>query len=106
VTDENTPTEASYGALKVENQALREACEAAIKYDTAIRKCGDDPDKMASFCTVQGNDLDNLYEDWINKARTALRKRVGLKERLDWAENTFLKALFKNEWKEKEKEKE
>lgn len=48
------------------------AAEAAIAYDDAIRSCGNDPDKMTSFQTAQGDDLDSLYLDWMTKARSAL----------------------------------
>ena len=48
------------------------ACEAAIAYDKAIQSCANDPDKMASFCTAQGDDLDTLYADWISKSTAAL----------------------------------
>ena len=51
---------------------LYEAALAADKYDDAIRECADDPDKMATFCTARGDDLDDLYMDWIAKVTTAL----------------------------------
>ena len=53
--------------------AMQEACEAALVYDDAIRKCAGDPDRMASFCTAEGDDLDSLYADWMVKARDAVR---------------------------------
>ncbi len=48
---------------------MLEVCRAACVYDDAIRACADDPDKMASFCTAQGKDLDDLYTDWMVKSR-------------------------------------
>jgi len=65
---------ASFSDLAAVNahDALVAACEAAIQYDKAIRQCADDPDKMASFCTATGDDLDTLYMDWMAKARAAL----------------------------------
>ncbi len=53
---------------------MQKACEAAQKYDEAIAACGNDPAKMASFCTAQGDTLDALYLDWINKSCAALEK--------------------------------
>ena len=55
-------------------EGLTLACQAAIRYDDAIRSCANDPKKMASFCSAQGDDLDALYFDWITKARKALPK--------------------------------
>ena len=51
----------------------KSACEAAIAYDRAIRACANDPDKMASFCTLQGETLDTLYLDWREKAKYYLQ---------------------------------
>lgn len=59
------------------NSALVAAAKAALAYDTAIASCANDPEKMASFCTAQGDDLDSLYADWIDKARAALAKADG-----------------------------
>lgn len=58
---------------KTKAKAL-EACRAAVKYDNAIYSCADDPDKMSSYCTAQGRDLDALYFDLLSKARLALRE--------------------------------
>ncbi len=49
-------------------------CRAAIAYDKAIASCGNEPGKMTSFCTAEGDDLDALYADWMDKARAALAK--------------------------------
>jgi hypothetical protein len=61
-------------ALKAHRQLLRDACFAAIEYDKAIRACANDPEKMASFCTAQGQNLDDLYLAWIGATRNAIYK--------------------------------
>lgn len=48
------------------------ACIAGAKYDNAIRECNNSPEKMASFCTFQGDTLDTLYMDWMAKITKAL----------------------------------
>lgn len=53
---------------------LLKAAEAAIAYDNAIYACANDTDKMYSFCTAEGKDLDALYEDWIYKSKEAIKK--------------------------------
>lgn len=58
-------------------EALRELAEAAVAYDDAIRSCANDPEKMASFCSAQGDDLDELYFRWMTLARRALSTHVG-----------------------------
>jgi hypothetical protein len=60
--------------LKAENQELRGACEAALAYDKAIKSCANDPDKMASYCTAEGETLDCLYANWISKSIAAIAK--------------------------------
>lgn len=55
-------------------QLAIEACKAAIEYDKAIESCAGDPEKMSSFCTAQGDDLDTLYFDWMTKAKQAVEK--------------------------------
>ena len=57
--------------------SMLDACEAALVYDKALESCGNDPEKMASFCTAQGDSLDHLYLDWITKARAAIAKATG-----------------------------
>lgn len=57
--------------------ALLSAARAAIAYDDAIQQCANDPDRMSSFCTAEGDTLDTLYEDWISKSRTALFRALG-----------------------------
>ena len=55
-------------------EELRTACEAGIRYDEAIQSCVNDPEKMASYCTAHGEELDAVYFDWLNKARAAIAK--------------------------------
>jgi hypothetical protein len=57
------------GNLAEAVEELYAAVEAAIRYDAAIQRCANDPSSMSSFCTAEGDDLDALYADWINKAR-------------------------------------
>ena len=59
------------------------ACEAACRYDDAIRKRADD----GEYCRLnplgavaEGVDLDLLYHDWITKARAALCAARGAEE--------------------------
>lgn len=58
-------------------EALIEAAEAASRYDDAIQSCANEPERMASFCTAEGDDLDFLYSDWIDKSRAALARAKG-----------------------------
>lgn len=58
-------------ALKC-HDALVKAARSALKYDAAISSCANDPKKMASFCTAQGDTLDGLYFDWITDAGAAI----------------------------------
>jgi hypothetical protein len=51
---------------------LAELTAAAIRYDAAIQSCANDPERMSSVCTAEGDDLDALYDDWIGKARVAM----------------------------------
>ena len=53
-------------------QLAIDACKAAIEYDKAIESCASDPEKMSSFCTAQGDDLDTLYFGWLAKAKQAV----------------------------------
>lgn len=63
------PTPASAGAR---DEALRELAEACLAYDRAIESCADNPAKMASFCSAQGDDLDTLYFRWRDLAKAGL----------------------------------
>ena len=53
---------------------LLEACKATERYDEAIKSCANDPKKMSTFCTSEGDDLDTLYLDWITKVKQAIAK--------------------------------
>ena len=48
------------------------ASRAALAYDDAIRACGNDPERMATYHTAVGESLDALYDAWITKARAAV----------------------------------
>lgn len=53
----------------------REACEAAVGYDAAIRRrasSGRFTRLADGGGSARGDDLDALYDDWITKARRAL----------------------------------
>ena len=56
---------------------LLEACEAAIKYDEAIRSCANNPAALTSYGTAQGDSLDALYDEWMHKARAAIGNATG-----------------------------
>ena len=56
---------------------LLEAAKAAVAYDEAIRGCANDPDKMSSYCTAGGDDLDTLYFRWLTLARAGIAKVEG-----------------------------
>jgi hypothetical protein len=64
--------DAELTALRARIALLEKVAEAAIVYDDAIRKCTDDPDKMASYCTATGDGLDELYFNWMTLSRAAL----------------------------------
>jgi hypothetical protein len=53
---------------------LLAAAEAALAYDAEIQGCANNPDRMASHCTAQGQTLDDLYERWIALSSAALAK--------------------------------
>lgn len=56
-------------------EALRVACQAALTYDRAIFRRGQDneiTESLARGAIAQGEDLDALYDNWITKARAAL----------------------------------
>ena len=58
---------------------MLEAARAAVEYDNAIRACADDPDKMSSHCTAEGDDLDTLYFRWLTASRAGIAKAEGKK---------------------------
>lgn len=61
--------------------------EAVIAYLEAIAGCADDPERMSSFCTAQGQDLDDLFGDMASKA-TAFLRAIG-KDPFPNAEHEF-----------------
>lgn len=48
------------------------ACQLFIEYDREIESCGNNPEKMASHCTAQGDILDSLYFRVLSSARIAI----------------------------------
>lgn len=64
-------------ALIVAAPELLDAARAAVRYDEAIQSCANDPEKMSSFCSAEDETLDDLYTDWIDKARAAIAKAEG-----------------------------
>lgn len=52
--------------------ALVAAARAALAYDAAIKSCANNPEQMASFCTAQGDTLDDLYFEWQELSADAL----------------------------------
>ncbi len=76
--DPNTPSRRSFARAKANAPVLATApelllaCEKALKYDAAIKSCANEPEKMASFCTAQGDSLDSLYAAWITASRDAI----------------------------------
>ncbi len=46
----------------------KQLATASLAYDEAIRACADDPERMSSFCSAQGDDLDALYANWMRLA--------------------------------------
>ncbi len=66
---------AERGTLAAENRKLKEELEtvvtAALAYDAAIISCANNPEKMATFCTAEGDNLDKLYLDFIQAAHAA-----------------------------------
>lgn len=69
---------------------LYEAALAGREYDRAIRKCANDPEKMASFCTAKGEDLDDLYMDWMTKIQAAMT-HIEFHTRLDYSMEAYRK---------------
>lgn len=76
-TGEDYSKRAANARLIAAAPEMLEACVAAMRYDEAIRGCADDPDKMSTYCTAQGEDLDALYMDWVGKAWRAIAKAKG-----------------------------
>jgi hypothetical protein len=63
--------------LREVKAALLAACKAAIAYDRAIYRraaTGEIVENLARGAIAEGEDLDALYADWIDKARAAIAK--------------------------------
>jgi len=43
--------------------------DAVLAYDAAIQACANDPTKMSTFCSAEGDDLDDLYAAMLEAAR-------------------------------------
>ncbi len=66
--------------LRSENAELRTACEAAIRYADAISKRVVDGSIniiATGGAVAMGDDLDELFDDWIAKSRAAIAKATG-----------------------------
>jgi hypothetical protein len=57
---------ADIAKLRAERDRFRAACQLAVAYDEAIRRHADTESWVAS------DELDALYADWVNAARSAL----------------------------------
>ncbi len=73
------PVTESIARVMAAGVELVSACLAAVKYDEAIRgrahEGSVEPLSMdPSRAFAEGHDLDELYEDWMTKARAALKK--------------------------------
>lgn len=47
----------------------RELAAAVLAYDAALQGCANDPARMTSECTTEGDDLDTLYMRWLALAK-------------------------------------
>lgn len=56
---------------------LLEAALAGAAYRVALAQCANDPQRMASFCTATGDDLDTLFEKWDRLSKEAIAKAGG-----------------------------
>lgn len=74
---QSTDGQKAYARLFAAAPELLEACKAALAYDQAIRACANDPNRMSSFCTAEGNDLDALYFAWMSMSHAAIAKVRG-----------------------------
>jgi hypothetical protein len=71
--DSKSPSDANAKLIAAAPDFL-EAAKAAVAYDAAIQSAANDPEKMSSLCTAEGEDLDLLYARWISLSRAALAK--------------------------------
>lgn len=56
---------------------LLAAVQAGKSYRDALAQCADDPQRMASFCTAEGDDLDTLFAEWERLSNAAIAKAGG-----------------------------
>lgn len=69
---------AAYEAgVEDERHAASELIAAVLAYDAELEACANDPEKMASHCTAQGQTLDDLYARMVGVARTMKAKTDG-----------------------------
>ena len=71
------PVDVKLNGAYATSPKLLEACQAGIIYSKAIESCANDPEKMASFCTAEGDTLDELYFNWINRCDKAIAQAKG-----------------------------
>jgi hypothetical protein len=60
---------------------MLEALKAAVAYDDVVSRRGQDGEISLDprAAVAEGEDLDSLYFDWINKSREAIAKAEGSK---------------------------
>jgi len=70
------------------NEIFMRLPNLVLEYDKAIKACANDPEKMSSFCTVQGDTLDDLYlqmVDWASLMATGEEYRITpIRKRKKW----------------------
>jgi hypothetical protein len=55
-------------------QEIATLAAAVEAYDRAVESCANDPERMASFCSAEGEDLDRLYLRMRDLAKAVLSK--------------------------------
>ena len=55
-------------AVRLAREGQR-AKDAMFAYDSAMRRCVHQPERMTGYQTAQGDDLDALYCEWLKAAR-------------------------------------
>lgn len=71
-TDRRHSINALISHIDALTEQIAAIARAAVAYDEAIMSCAEDPDKMSTYCTAEGEDLDALYFALMTKARSAL----------------------------------
>ena len=69
--------------------------QAVLAYDAAIQSCANDPERMASFCTAEGDSLDALYFTMVTMARETTEGTPPVVEGIDGATIGRLERSFK-----------